>query len=374
MANFQNNAITERGILLRSHVDMGAVFTATKIVMGSGYIPAGKTAKTITDVVTPVKELTINKKERSNDGKVIFGGAYTNEGIDTEFYFRELALYAKAVYPDGTEVDEVLYCYGNAEDSAELMAAYSTSTAVERQMDIVTFVGNEAQIDLTIQSGLYLSHAEKHAAGGEDPITPAMIGAINKNGDTMTGNFFVERASFPQIILRDTTQSRDGFFQYAENELLFIQNIPSNGDGYNRTILILGSENTNDEDVLRVAKIINGSWQTSKIYHENHKPTPDEIGAMLNGGYGVIASGTDIATLANKNGWYMLDARNTYVNVPEGMAGAWAVLEIRDKSATLQLLNGGRYFCNNLDIAVIAWHELATTSDLAAVVATAELV
>lgn len=166
MANFQNNAITARGILLRSHVDMGAVFTATKIVMGSGYIPAGKTAKTITEVVAPVKELTINKKERSNDGKVIFGGAYTNEGIDTEFYFRELALYAKAVYPDGTEVDEVLYCYGNAEDSAELMAAYSTSTAVERQMDVVTYVGNEAQIDLTIASGLYIPRDEKGVPGG----------------------------------------------------------------------------------------------------------------------------------------------------------------------------------------------------------------
>ena len=174
MANFQNNAITESGILLRAHVDMGAVFTATKIVIGSGYIPAGKTAKTMTDVVTPVKELAINKKERSNDGKVIFGGAYTNEDITTEFYFRELALYAKAVYPDGTEVEEVLYCYGNSEGSAELMAAYSTSTVVERQMDLVTYVGNEAQIDLTIASGLYIPRGEKGVPGG--------VAALGENG------------------------------------------------------------------------------------------------------------------------------------------------------------------------------------------------
>ena len=123
MANFQNHAITESGIRLRSHVDMGAVFTATKIVIGSGYIPAGKTAKTMTDVVSPVKELAINKKQRSPDGKVTFGGVYTNEGVTTEFYFRELALYAKAVYADGTEVAEVLYAYGNASVDAELMAA-----------------------------------------------------------------------------------------------------------------------------------------------------------------------------------------------------------------------------------------------------------
>ena len=193
MANFQNNAITESGILLRSHVDMGAVFTATKIVMGSGFIPAGKTAKTMTAVVTPVKELTINKKQRSPDGKVIFGGVYTNENVSATFYFRELALYAKAVYPNGTEIAEVLYCYGNAGNDAELMAAYSTNTAVERQMDIVTFVGNEAEVDLTVESGIFMTrkqveemlaelgakaHADTHAIGGADPITPEMIGAM----------------------------------------------------------------------------------------------------------------------------------------------------------------------------------------------------
>lgn len=157
MANFQISAITENGIILKSHVDVGAVFTATKIVIGSGYIPTGKTAKTMTVVVSPVKELSINKKERTPDGKVIFGGVYTNEDITTEFYFRELALYAKAVYPDGTETDEVMYCYCNAAGGAELMAAYSTGTVVERQLDIVTFLGNDADVDLTVESGMYVT-------------------------------------------------------------------------------------------------------------------------------------------------------------------------------------------------------------------------
>lgn len=177
MANFQNNAITESGILLRSHVDMGAVFTATRIVIGSGYIPAGKTAKTMTAVVNPIKELSINKKERSPDGKVIFGGVYTNEDIAAEFYFRELALYAKAVYPDGREIAEALYCYGNAADSAEPMAAYSTSTVVERQMDIVTFVGNDAEIDLTIESGMFIPAKEKGAPGG--------VAALDDSGNVL---------------------------------------------------------------------------------------------------------------------------------------------------------------------------------------------
>ena len=157
MANFQINAITESGILLKSHADMGATFTATRIVIGSGYIPTGKTARTMTAVVDPVKELPISKKERTPDGGVIFGGVYTNEDVTTEFYFRELALYAKAVYSDGTEIGEALYCYCNAAGGAELMAAYSTGTVVERQMDIVTYIGNDAKVDLTIGSGVYVT-------------------------------------------------------------------------------------------------------------------------------------------------------------------------------------------------------------------------
>lgn len=205
MANFQNNAITENGTRLRSHVDMGAAFTATKIVIGSGNMPTGKTARTMTDVVSPVKVLPINKKERFPDGKVVFGGVYTNEDVAEEFYFRELALYAKAVYPDGTEVDEVLYSYGNAGGNAERMAAYSTSTVVERQMDIVTFIGNEAQVNLTIEPGVavtteVLKRATTLEALGAAPAPPTsgINLYVSPNGNDSTGDG-TETKPFRQI-------------------------------------------------------------------------------------------------------------------------------------------------------------------------------
>lgn len=157
MANFQNNAITDAGRNLLSHVQMGAVFTPTKIVLGSGYLPAGTTVRTITAVVSPVKNLTINKKKRANDGTVTIGGMYSNQDVVSDFYFRELALYAKAIYEDGTEIAEVLYSYGNAGDAAELMPAYSSGNPVERQMDLVVYIGNDSQVDLTIESGVYVT-------------------------------------------------------------------------------------------------------------------------------------------------------------------------------------------------------------------------
>lgn len=160
MANFSNNAITDVGRGLLSHVQMGAVFTPTKIVMGSGSLPAGTTPKTIKEVVEPFQTLTINKKKRGNDGTVTFGGVFSNQALAIDTYFRELALYAKAVYPDGQEVAEVLYSYGNAGSTADLLPAYSSGQPVERQIDLVVYIGSDAAVNLTVESGIYVTQEQ----------------------------------------------------------------------------------------------------------------------------------------------------------------------------------------------------------------------
>lgn len=165
MGNFSNNAITDVGRMLLADVQAGAVFVPTRIVIGSGSMTGGATAQGMTDVITPVKSLVINKKKRTPDGKCVFGGVYTNEEITEPFYFRELALYAKAVTynEDGSvksEGTETLYSYGNAGATADYMPAYSTSTVVEKQMDLVIWVGNDTQVDLTIESGIFLTHEQ----------------------------------------------------------------------------------------------------------------------------------------------------------------------------------------------------------------------
>ena len=103
--------------------------------MGSGNLPAGTTVRSITAVVAPEQILTISKKKRANDGTVTVGGVYSNQAVTTGFYFRELGLYAKAVYPDGREIPEVLYSYGNAGSTADYMTAYTSGQPVEREID-----------------------------------------------------------------------------------------------------------------------------------------------------------------------------------------------------------------------------------------------
>ena len=139
MGAFTNSAITEAGRVLLAEVQAGAVFMPTRLVIGSGSIPNGKTAQTMTDVVVAVKSLAINKKQRTPDGKAIFGAVYSNEDITTAFYFRELALFAKPVHlnADGTvarEGAEVLYTYGNAGDKADYMPLCASVEIDDRTM------------------------------------------------------------------------------------------------------------------------------------------------------------------------------------------------------------------------------------------------
>lgn len=162
MANFQNNVITDVGRVMFGDVQMGKTLIPTKIVIGSGRIPAGKTARTMTEVVSPVTELTISKKQKSNDGTAIFGGVYSNENIESDFYFRELALFAKA----GDDGNEVLFSYGNAGETADYMPAYTSGTPVQRVIDLAIYVGNDTKVDLTIEGGLYIPTDEKGVAGG----------------------------------------------------------------------------------------------------------------------------------------------------------------------------------------------------------------
>ena len=165
MAVFSNNAVTDKGRILLAESQVGALFVPTKIVMGSGTMPSGSTPRSMTAVATPVVQLSINKKRASDDGKVIIGGMYSNTSITEAFYFRELGLYAQLQLADGSFSEEVLYAYANAGSSADLMAAAS-SAVIEKQIDLVTYIGSDTQIDLTIESGADIPFTDKGAPSG----------------------------------------------------------------------------------------------------------------------------------------------------------------------------------------------------------------
>ncbi len=160
MSAFFDNSITDAGRLLWAEMQAGGVFIPTKIVVGAGYLPSGKTTRTMTAVAEAIQTIALNKNEKMPGGDYIFGGVFSNKDVTEAFYYRELALYAKVERPDGTETTETLYSYGNAGANAELIPAYSTGTAVERQLDIITYIGNDATVKVEIATGIYVSKTE----------------------------------------------------------------------------------------------------------------------------------------------------------------------------------------------------------------------
>lgn len=170
MGKFVDNAITQAGRQLLTDVQLGgAELDVTRIVMGAGYMPAGMTAAYMTEVVAPIISLPVNKKERRDDGRIIFGGYYSNKDITEEFKYRELALMARAIYRDENGIiisttNEVVYSYGNAGDDADTMPAYTSGEAIERQIDLLVWIGNETQVNLIIESGVYVTHQELNQA------------------------------------------------------------------------------------------------------------------------------------------------------------------------------------------------------------------
>ena len=296
MSNFSNNAITDVGKMLLADVQAGAVFTPTRIVIGSGNMPGGATAQSMTDVITPVRSLAINKKKRSPDGKCVFGGVYTNEQVTDPFYFRELALYAKAVYlnTDGSvksEGVEVLYSYGNAGANADYMPAYSTSSVIEKQIDLVTWIGNDAQVDLTIETGVYLTQ------------TQGVQNVQYINPDT-TG--YASLLEYMASIYNDNI--------IVSGHISGFSDMPEGVTLLHGTINVVGGQLTVSGSA-RTVHYYRGtnsltSWTSEwrKVYDSGNKPTLAELGAAP-AGFGLGSDSTLVANCdyATENGWYYVN-------------------------------------------------------------------
>jgi hypothetical protein len=272
VGNFSNNAITDVGKMMLADVQAGAVFTPTRIVIGSGSMTGGATAQGMTNVITPVVSIAINKKKRTPDGKCIFGGVYSNAQVTEAFYFRELALYAKAVYlnADGTvrsEGEETLYSYGNAGTTADYMPAYSSSTVVEKQIDLVTWVGNDTQVDLTVESGVYLTQEQ------------AVLNTKHINPDTVGFASLLEYMA--SIYDRNIIVSGhiSGFSDMPEGVAVLHGTINVVGNhlsifGYAGTAIYYRGSNT--------PTAWTSKWQ--KVFDTGNAPTPAEVGAVNKSG------------------------------------------------------------------------------------------
>jgi hypothetical protein len=145
VSTFINSDITNGGRVLIAKGHLGKRIHFTRIVMGDGFLPAETAVRDMTDVVHSVVSIPISKMKLNADGTVVIGGTFSNADIDTPFFYRELALFA-----EGEDNAEVLYCYGNAGEFAERITPVGGSSVIEKSIDIVTAIGTAENVTATI--------------------------------------------------------------------------------------------------------------------------------------------------------------------------------------------------------------------------------
>lgn len=272
MSVFFDNNITDVGRQLWAEMQAGGSFMPTRIVIGSGYMPAGKTSRTMTAVAEPVQDIELNKAQAQPDGDYIFGGVFTNRDVAQAFYYRELALYAKVKRADGTETAEILYSYGNAGDNAELIPAYSTGTVIEKQLDLLVYIGNDANVTIEITTGVYVDRTEfNEAIAG---ITPAGIGALPADLPVISDMSVKDIVKSGRYYCFNCTDVPEGESNYG-----YLDVFVHHDDSDYRYLRYKSSINMNSLSFECLCD--NGTWTDwVQAYSVYNKPHPTEIGAV----------------------------------------------------------------------------------------------
>ena len=151
MSTFTKNSITVKGAVAIAALVAGGTLEFTRISVGDGNIPAGQTAMTMTDLANRLFDVDINEVYSDSESQATVTGVFNNSQTQTGFYYRELGLFAK----DPATGAEILYCYGNAGTEAEWISPAGEESVIEKEVHIVTLVGNATEVTATLKSGIY---------------------------------------------------------------------------------------------------------------------------------------------------------------------------------------------------------------------------
>lgn len=151
---FGGMQFTNRGKTLQAKAQAGARLNFTRIVVGDGELGSSAIAD-LTNLIRQIQSLSITKLKPLSNGKAVVGTVMSNEGLAAGFYWRELGVFATD--PD---LGEILYCYGNAGAAAEYIPAGGGPDIVEKAIDVISIIGNAANVTASIEQSLVYASAQ----------------------------------------------------------------------------------------------------------------------------------------------------------------------------------------------------------------------
>ncbi|WP_025847589.1 shufflon system plasmid conjugative transfer pilus tip adhesin PilV [Paenibacillus ehimensis] len=172
--------MTKKGLDLQSKAQAGSRLQYTRIAVGDGEFTGS--IPDLNALVSQKKSLPITKLTSLSGGKAVVGASFSNTGLVTGFYFRELGVFAQD--PD---IGEILYCYANSGAGAEFIPPGDASNIVEKIIDALVIVGTASNVTAIIDDSLVFATAKEfnaHTSRKDNPhgVTVAQIGAETPDG------------------------------------------------------------------------------------------------------------------------------------------------------------------------------------------------
>lgn len=160
MSTFNNNGVTMKGAVIIASLVAGSTLTFTRIAVGDGILPAGQTVLTTEKLVNPLFDVPISSVESDSVAHATVKGVFNNKDLNTGFYYRELGLFAINPVTNAEE----LFCYGNAGDLAEWINPAGESSLVEKEIHLVTLIGNASNVTAIFDEKATVLKSEYDAA------------------------------------------------------------------------------------------------------------------------------------------------------------------------------------------------------------------
>lgn len=146
---------TNGGLLLSSKTLLGKQVVFTRLAIGDGEL-GGQSPVERTSLINEVESIEINKLVLLSGTEATVGGPFTNQGLATGFWWRELGIFAQ----DPDTLQERLYAYGNAGALADYIPAGGGAEILEKQVDTTILVSTSANISAIINSSLVYASAQ----------------------------------------------------------------------------------------------------------------------------------------------------------------------------------------------------------------------
>lgn len=249
MADFPFVQMTARGLELQAKAQTGQALKFLRVELGDGAAPPA--VAPLTALVSKQQNLPIIDKKTPGNGTAELLVVLTNEGLASGFFMRELGV----IVEDPDTAEEVLYSYTNAGQYSDYMPAYGGASIVEQTFNLITVIGNAANVTAVINDSLtYALKKDLLAVIPRLLPTGGTVGQMLRKRSNADGDFELFDPDIDGFDVR-LTSVEESRVAVANQRTFSLQKTRTNG-----LAVYVGSVDANGVVSKTVARLTRESW------------------------------------------------------------------------------------------------------------------